>query len=403
MPIRHIFTYYNSLGGVQSVLKHHYANDADWNVPSQFVAVFEDSSHDPARLSPCKQTGLSTIRSTRRIFKQIACQTPPKTQVYHNLWGLPIFADLDRSPRRIGLIHSDWPTLKSELDAASHLLDGVLCVSNPLVNTVLKQDIGLDSERVAYLPYPILKPASTNANAISSRRNQTSKTPQTLVVGFCGRLVKTQKRVDRLKPVCDALDSLKVPFRLEILGSGQESPFLENQFRQRKNVIFHGQRSGEAYWQILASWDAILFVSDYEGLPISLLEAMSLGVVPIYPRIHSGGDSYAKEVAEELLFDPMPAEFSMNAARAVQWLHSRSPSLRLVLSDKATEITKPHSLEDYFRIFSVFIRRIAESPRISSSRFSERPHYWTDHLPYALMERFLRHQFFRKPIRLSNP
>ena len=314
------------------------------------------------------------------------------------MWGLPILADLDQSKRRVGVIHSDWPTLEFELQAAANLLDGMLCVSQPLVNRVLESGLGFNADRVTLLPYPITTPAQFQK--LNSTQDGSFVPQKTLVLGFCGRLVKTQKRVDRLSSVCDALDQLGIPFRLEILGSGPEEQSLKNQLARRSNVLFHGLRQGLDYWRILARWDAILFVSDYEGLPISLLEAMSTGVVPIYPKIHSGGDDYAKNVAEELLFDPAPSSFPVNVANAVQWLASRPANLRIKLRDRAVQSTEPHSLENYFRIFSESLRRLEQLPRLSASRFQPRPHYWSDYLPYALLEKLCRKRFFIKPIPL---
>ncbi len=399
LQITHIFTFYESLGGVQSILKHHYTHDSEWGIVSQFHSVFEQTTSDPTRLLAFKQTALSNIRSTRRIFKQITCQTPPRTLVYHNLWGLPILADLDQSKRRVGVIHSDWPTLEFELNAAMQLLDGILCVSHPLVNRVLETGLHFDSDRITFLPYPITRPISFENP--KPRQPDPPLPSKPLVLGFCGRLVKVQKRIDRLVSVCNALDHLRIPFQLEILGHGVDERFLKAQLLPRTNVVFHGFQQGEAYWRILANWDAILFVSDYEGLPISLLEAMSLGVPPIYPRIHSGGDDYAKRVAEKLLFDTAPSSFATNAARSIQWLASRPITFRHVLSSRAIEITQPHSLENYFRVFSDTLRRVEQKPRLSISRFKPRPHYWSDHIPYALLDKCGREHFFRKPIPLA--
>ena len=56
--------------------------------------------------------------------------------------------------------------------------------------------------------------------------------------------------------------------------------------------LFHGRKSGDEYYSVLSGWDFITSVSDYEGLPISMLEAFSTGY-SARPAIGCGGDEYA--------------------------------------------------------------------------------------------------------------
>ena len=60
---------------------------------------------------------------------------PRSVAICHNMWG-SVFADLMPAQRRIGLLHSDWTDLRPFLRSQQGLLDGVLCVSNALVELV---------------------------------------------------------------------------------------------------------------------------------------------------------------------------------------------------------------------------------------------------------------------------
>ena len=53
------------------------------------------------------------------------------------------------------------------------------------------------------------------------------------------------------------------------------------------NFIFHGLVVGENKNKILKNSDIFLLPSDFEGLPISLLESMGLGVIPIVTPVGS--------------------------------------------------------------------------------------------------------------------
>ena len=397
--VTHLFTFFESLGGVQSILQHHRDHDRSWGLDSRFVNVFERASREPARLIALKQTGLGSIRSTRRAFQRLAQPCRDSQFLYHNLWGLPILADLDGSARRIGVLHSDWPTLDNELETASGLLDGLLCVSRSLVAKAQAAFPRFGSDRIQFLPYPVNAPTSVMQKV--SEKSEPPLKEAGVTIGFCGRLQRTQKRIDRLRGVMEGLRAAGVRCRLEILGAGPEEPWLRRDLSGFDNVVWHGLRRGEEYWQILASWDVILFVSDYEGLPIAMLEALSLGVLPIYPRIGSGGDDYVGSVAAELLYTPSPAGTQEAAIRTVIQLVQSRPEHRQALRQLARKASAPHSMANYFGVVSRFCQTVAALPRVSSEKFHPRTFRWADHLPYAVLERVCRSEFFVRPIAME--
>src|SRR5262249_35495663 len=144
-----------------------------------------------------------------------------------------------------------------------------------------------------------------------------------LVIGFCGRLIIEQKRVDRLPALCAQMDNSGLNYRLEFLGEGPERGWLESRLADRSKFVFHGRKASKDYWRGLDSWDALVFVSDYEGTPISLLESMSMGIIPVYPRIKTGGDGVVEAAGAELLYEP--EDFGRAAAILVE-LAKSSPA-----------------------------------------------------------------------------
>src|SRR5206468_11933473 len=93
-------------------------------------------------------------------------------------------------------------------------------------------------------------------------------------------------------------------YRLECLVEWKDRAWLQRQLSDQSKFHCHGRQSGDEYWRILNDWDVIVFVSEYEGTPIAMLEALSLGVIPVYPRLGSGGDRYVNGIRPDLLFDP---------------------------------------------------------------------------------------------------
>ena len=95
------------------------------------------------------------------------------------------------------------------------------------------------------------------------------------MLGYSGRIIREAKRVDRLPALDRELLAAGVDCRWEIMGDGPELPGLRRQMAERR-VCFRGRLADAAYWEALAGCDLLVFTSDYEGLPISLVEGKAV-------------------------------------------------------------------------------------------------------------------------------
>jgi glycosyltransferase involved in cell wall biosynthesis len=385
IKLTHFFTFYNRLGGVESLLKRHLASDSNWGLDSDLVAFFESALKDSPKTSGVGLTWRDSVLSARSGTRRCMEGKAPEVAVYHNFWGLPFLGDLDRASRRIALLHSGWPGMKHTLEAQRGLVDGVLCVSDVLERQVREWMPELPAERVKILPYPIADSPCKTVHAPLAGRP--------MVLGFSGRVVKAQKRIDRLPRLIAMLDRAGLDYRFEILGEGADQAWLHRRLGGNPRVRMHGRKSGDEYWKTLGGWDVILFTSDYEGLPISMLEAFSLGILPVYPRIDSGGDGYTTRVRPDLLYAPDDFE---HVAEVLKSLHSAPRETIDELRERARGLARAHQGDAYLRVFSEFTRQIVDLPRISASEFPVRPFYWSDCLPFGVMRRLFYRGFYRR-------
>jgi glycosyltransferase involved in cell wall biosynthesis len=105
-----------------------------------------------------------------------------------------------------------------------------------------------------------------------------------LRITYLGRLVQQQKRVFDLARILNALTARNVDFTLTVIGDGVDRAALELRLatsRGRERVRLLGWLPSEKALDALAASDVQLLVSDFEGQPISTLEAMALGIVPV--------------------------------------------------------------------------------------------------------------------------
>ena len=230
-------------------------------------------------------------------------------------------------------------------------------------------------DRIRLIPYPV------DGLAEMPTREPLAKRP--VVIGWVGRMQDEQKRVERLPALLQAFDAAKIDYRFELLGDGPRETWLRQQLPSDWTV-FHGRKSGDEYYSVLSGWDFITSVSDYEGLPISMLEAFSAGVLPLCPAIGCGGDEYAAKLGPDFIWNAF--DFGQAADRLKSQLAKPEDALGQA-RQAARELTTRHSENEYFLIFDEFVRHIADEPRITQERLAKRPFYFSDQLPFGLMTR----------------
>lgn len=182
----------------------------------------------------------------------------------------------------IGVIHSDDPTYYRACEHLGGFWHHIITVSDHICAELRKKHPQW-SEKISSVHYGIQRwegdlPAPPG-------------TKEPLRIIYTGRIVHQQKRLLDLPQLLQELDARKVDFQLDLIGEGCDEDELRSLLKNWINrgiVIMHGRRSSGEIDCLLAQAHVFLLISDYEGLPLSLLEAMAHGVVPVVSDIHSG-------------------------------------------------------------------------------------------------------------------
>jgi glycosyltransferase involved in cell wall biosynthesis len=125
-------------------------------------------------------------------------------------------------------------------------------------------------------------------------------------LAYVGRLVEEQKRISEVtRALCRVVQ--EVPNTEAVLyGDGPDRAKVEDILRNEGAglpIRLEGRVPSEAIQDHLLKCHALVLLSDYEGLPISLMEAMACGVVPICLRIRSGVTELVEDRVTGLLVD----------------------------------------------------------------------------------------------------
>lgn len=131
---------------------------------------------------------------------------------------------------------------------------------------------------IFYIPYgiPIRKTFHKTFN---------SDLPLRLI--FLGRHTAT-KGIHDLILINQILASNNIEVQWTILGNGPETPQLLKQWEKVDKVIFkHPNALPEILDELLLN-DILILPTKFEGLPVSMLEAMSMGCIPIVTNLEGG-------------------------------------------------------------------------------------------------------------------
>ena len=196
-------------------------------------------------------------------------------------------------------MHSDDPDYWCVVEALTPETHGgsSVCVSQFLAQQ-LRQRLPATNPQV--IPYGITLPT---AQAIFS--------DQPFRVVYSGRMVECQKCIQQV--VHTLIHACRATSRIEahLIGDGLDRAACQQLVLQAglaDRIHFHGRVPPEQVQPLLQCSQAILLMSDFEGLPVALLEAMAAGVVPVVRAIESGIPELVHHERTGLLVGNDPAE-----------------------------------------------------------------------------------------------
>ena len=242
-------------------------------------------------------TGLSMASRVRAVMRLIERQRPEFYVPLTVIDAHDAVCELKRRGRFGGRyvlsLHGNLP--EQIADAAR--FQGFADVSmNPGALTCrLAAAVGMPEERIRHLPH------GTERRTLRDLQ-QAADGP--LRLAYVGRLSQADKRVMDLVPLVRALEARGVDYALDVVGDGPCREDLEADITSSR-VRFHGfidpDRLAREYYP---TWDALLLFSQSEAFGLSLVEAMSHGVLPVSSRfVGQGSEGFLVDGETARLFE----------------------------------------------------------------------------------------------------
>lgn len=182
----------------------------------------------------------------------------------------------------VGIVHSDDPKHYEHVVRLGRFWNAVVAVSQTIADHTATLDPTLTS-RLVTIPYGVDVP--------SSLPHRESKEGEPLKVVYAGRLVQQQKRVMDFPKIVSMLVDRGISVELTVIGNGIARQQLIDACEKHMvqgHVKFLGTLANDRVLEIFEQSDVFILTSEFEGLPVSLLEAMGRGCIPVVTDVRSG-------------------------------------------------------------------------------------------------------------------
>jgi len=187
---------------------------------------------------------------------------------------------------------------------------------------------------------------------------------------FAGRLEHRQKGVLDLPSIDRILAERGVEVQWTIVGSGPDEETVRQAWTSSR-VRFLGTKRQEEVMDIASEHDVFVLPTRWEGVPVALLEAMSVGLVPVVSRVESG----VVEILTDGVTGLMPPVGDCAAfADAIAALHANRQQLESMSAAATAYVHAHHDVRErtdaYQALFAQYKR--LKRPRFDGPRASPR-------------------------------
>jgi glycosyltransferase involved in cell wall biosynthesis len=210
-------------------------------------------------------------------------------------------------------------------------LSSVVCVSRELARQVIAKRPSHVLLRTIPCGVPI---PTTTVKRVQGR----------LRLAYVGRLVEEQKRISELTRAFCAVANQIDGIDAAIVGDGPDRSTVEAILANECDesaVILAGSLRVDSVQDFLLDRDVIVLLSDYEGLPIALMEGMACGCVPVALKVASGVPELIDDEETGLMVDDREASF----ITAVQRLRDDEDLWKRLSAAARSRITHGYSEE----------------------------------------------------------
>jgi len=236
------------------------------------------------------------------------------------------------------LVHDSYNLSLSE--KYGHLVDIFICHNRYIESELLKL-FPLRKLDIFYLPHGVSIPDIF-------RKNVNTDAPLKLL--FLGRMYKSKGIFD-LPVISKILSNKNIDVEWTCIGSGPDFNEFKSVWSDSDHVTFLSLETYDEVIKVAASHDLFVLPSKFEGTPVSLLETMSVGLVPIITLLPGG----IEEIVTNDIGFALPKDDNNSFAEAISELHFNRTKLNMLSINCRQKIIDDFDIRNtskkYFNLF----------------------------------------------------
>ena len=273
----------NNLGGITSLVQNLVKYNTDQSVHQELLTLnITGNKNEPAQID---------LRIPKGVIKFLL---NPKDNWYHTYNQLAVAFSKDSGvlvsndqfdlimlqafniPRKVvQLVHDSY---NIELSKRFHIvIDAFIAHNKDIYNQLMNLFPDRKSD-IHFQPYGI---------PFDEERFHSKEKNKILSLLFIGRH-DIGKGIYDLYDINTRLYAKNIQVEWYILGKGPETEKLKNQWMSQQNVTFILARDNDEVLDFAFKSDILVFPTRFEGSPVSMLEAMSMGCVPVVTDLPGG-------------------------------------------------------------------------------------------------------------------
>ncbi len=308
--------------GVRFLPNKHFSNSMD---PSRVMRGIKEVSHAVRDLSP---DIVHCHSSAAGLFGRLAVRNNIPTIYTAHGWGFNIGVSSFQK----------WVAIAVE-NFLSRYTTRILCVSK------FVRDLGVQyriaPKKLFQIIYNGIEPQEKKASADLHHR-----------ITFVGRLARPKLPLLLLKSLQYLPKEVQEKIQVSIVGDGPQRKSVEQYIKEQNipNVVLHGTLPREEIFVILHDSDIFVLLSEWEGLPITILEAMSIGLPVIASDV--GGISEAVDASNGILISSeQPQEVADAIVTILEDSVKREQMKRASIQKVETTFSLTHMLEQIEHVY----------------------------------------------------
>ena len=224
-----------------------------------------------------------------------------------------------------------------------HLVDVFIC-HNAFIESELKKLFPSRQNDIFFLSHGVTIPEQC-------RKEKNTDEPLNLL--FLGRFTKSKGIFD-LPQIASLLREKNIKVKWTCIGSGPEETDFKNSWHPDDEVKFLSPVTNKEVLEICQQQDVFVLPTKFEGTPVSLLETMSVGLVPVITSLPGG--------IEEIVTKDIGISVDMNDnhafAAAIEALHNNRSKLEQLSINCRNKVIEDFNIvntsKKYYKLFSQF-------------------------------------------------